>query len=142
LVCSAAMSETASGGNSVAMDQQEPLIGFARFACKQGQWSGASEASCQAPPPQPCAAQALSWVQAGERCEAVAPASPSGSLLQLQDSLAPNTGSASFQCTEGRWSGAAEALCQPPPVKPLPPARTPTSPWSPSVQLPWEKPRR
>jgi hypothetical protein len=29
-----------------------------------------------------------------------------------------------------------------PPVKPLPPARTSTSPWAPSVQLPWERARR
>lgn len=142
LVCSATVPETVSGGSSVAVDRQEPLTGSARFACTQGQWSGASDASCQAPAPKPCVAQALSWVQAGERCEAMAPASPSGSLLQLQDSLVPNTGSASFRCTEGRWSEAIEAACQAPPVKPLPPARTPTSPWTPSVQLPWERPRR
>lgn len=142
LVCSSTVPETATGGSRVVVDQQEPLTGSARFACKQGQWSNASEASCQLPPPKPCAVQTLSWVQGGERCEALAPASPSGSLLQLQDSLVPNTGSASFRCTEGRWSEATEALCQPPPVKPLPPARAPTSPWTPSVQLPWERPRR
>lgn len=142
LVCSAVLPETASGSSRVAVDSQEPLTGSARFACQQGQWSGASDASCQAPAPKPCAAQALSWVQAGERCEATALASPSGSQLQLLDGLLPNTGSASFRCTDGRWSEAAEALCQPPPVKPLPPARAPTSPWTPSVQLPWERPRR
>ncbi len=140
--CTAAVPGTASGATVLASDQVQPATGTANFACNAGVWAAASNTSCSPPPPAACAAQTLGWTVGPELCQAAAPGAASGSQLQITDLSLPSTGAASFVCTDGQWSAPREASCSLPPVKPLPPARTSTSPWAPSVQLPWERARR
>jgi hypothetical protein len=140
--CTALVAATPSGGAAVAADQQQPATGTASFACSEGSWSAASKARCDVPPPAACAAQALSWSVGAESCQALLPGSPSGTQLQASDTVQPATGKALYVCSDGQWSAAREVSCALPPPKPSPPARSPTSPWAPAAQLPWDRAQR
>lgn len=140
--CSAFVAATAAGGAATVTDALQPATGSASFACSNGVWSAAGNASCKVPAPAACAAQTLSWKVGLETCQAAAPGANSGALVQISAANLPSTGAATFACVDGLWSAPREASCSLPPVRPPPPARTPTSPWAPAVQMPWERAQR
>jgi len=137
--CSAAVPTTPSNTSATATDTTPPATGSASFACTNGTWGAARNASCTTPP-LACPRQTLAWTVGGQGCAATVPESPSGATLLATDDEAPVTGSASFICSDGIWSAPAAAACAA--IRPIPPAATPAAPWAPPVRLPWDKPRR
>lgn len=69
-------------------------------------------------PPAPCAAGILNWTANGLNCSASAPAVFSGDAATITDSTIPNTGVASFSCSNGAWTVQPGATCNPPPPPP------------------------
>ena len=110
--CSAQVLGVASGLSSVATDSTGPATGSAAFSCSDGQWSAASQAVCRAPAA--CSAQTLGWTVNGRSCSASVPTAASGASVLASDTTQPDTGSASFSCSNGVWSAASSASCNPP----------------------------
>jgi hypothetical protein len=112
--CNATAPATTSGSSTVLQDNIAPTTGSASYACSNGQWSTPTSASCATAtitPPAPCAATTFTWTVGGNSCNASAAATTSGSSSILNDTTAPATGSASYTCTNGTWTGPASATC-------------------------------
>ncbi|MFT7724248.1 MAG: hypothetical protein QM788_15675 [Roseateles sp.] len=109
--CSAPVPGTASGAAVTAIDGDAPATGNAKFACTDGHWGAATEASCTVPAPSGCAAQAVTWRVGGDSCSGTLAATPSGSSALATDADAPVVGAASFSCVDGAWSAATHASC-------------------------------
>lgn len=114
--CSASVGTAQSGSSALATDSAPPTTGTALFACFDGTWGAASQASCSRPAPAACKAQSVTWKVGGTNCSGDLPATPSGSSAQVTDDVPSATGQATFTCTDGTWSGATRATC----AEPLP----------------------
>lgn len=114
--CSAESPGIDSGRSVVATDTAAPAVGQATFSCDDGSWSLPSSAQCAVATPAACAARSLSWIVDGARCEALVAGTSSGSAASAIDATGPTTGSATFSCSNGAWSDAANASCTTPPL--------------------------
>lgn len=114
--CSGAVPGVASGQSATATDAIAPAIGSAVFSCTNGNWGAATAASCAVPPPAACGATTANWSVGGHACSGTLPAQGSGATVVVSDTEQPNTGSASFTCSNGSWSAPAQASCVPPPA--------------------------
>lgn len=113
--CSAEAPQTASGASVLLQDDTEPTVGSARFACVDGNWGSATQASCAVPPPRPCAAQQQQWQVDGQSCSGTTAEAASGESRTASDDTGPAVGSAVFACSNGRWGPATQARCAVPP---------------------------
>ncbi len=117
-LCEALSVTTNSGATLVATDVTGTATGGASFVCTNGTWGAATNASCVVPStPSPCVATALSWTVGTSTCSASAVSTASGLTLNVIDTAAPTTGTATFSCTNGQWSEQAGSRCtQAPPA--------------------------
>lgn len=80
-------------------------------------------------PPRPCPASTLSWTVSGVACSGSAVGSNDGGIVPVQDSAQPNTGTATYICSNGAYIERAGSSCNPPAA---PPASCPSG-----VDLTW-----
>ena len=112
--CSAALAATESGRSLTVTDATPPGTGAATFACSDGSWSEPGAATCATAQPRSCAARTASWSVAGNGCEGNLASTASGSSAIAVDSALPATGSATYACSDGSWSGPSAASCSVP----------------------------
>jgi len=112
--CSAALAATASGQSLTVTDAVAPSTGSATFACSNGSWSEPGAASCATAQPRGCAAQAVSWSVSGNSCDGNLAGSASGASAIAVDGVLPATGSATYACSDGSWSGSSAVSCSVP----------------------------
>ncbi len=113
-ICDGTAQLTTSGSAIVVQDNAGTTTGSASYSCSNGQWSAPSAQTCSTtvvPPPTPCAATTFTWTVAGANCEGAAALTTSGSSAVLKNTLAPNTGSATYACSNGAWTGPTAAAC-------------------------------
>jgi hypothetical protein len=113
-MCDGTAQLTTSGSAIVVQDNAGTTTGSASYSCTNGQWSAASAQTCSTtvvPPPTPCAAKAFTWTVGGASCDGTTALTTSGSSSVLKDTLAPNTGSATYACSNGTWAGPTSATC-------------------------------
>lgn len=113
-ICDGTAQLTTSGSAIVVQDNAGTTTGSASYSCSNGQWSAPSAQACSTtvvPPPTPCPAKTFTWTVSGANCEGVTALTTSGSSAVLKDTLAPNTGSATYACSNGAWTGPTAATC-------------------------------
>jgi cytochrome c553 len=109
--CNATSAATASGASAVLSDTAAPTTGAATFACTNGAWGAATNASCNAP--LPCSAAAQSWTVGGNTCNASVAAAADGASAIASD-ITDTTGAATYACSNGNWTGPTAATCAAP----------------------------
>jgi type II secretory pathway pseudopilin PulG len=58
-----------------------------------------------------CTGTTGSWTVGGKTCYGTLPNTASGEFRSVSDGIGPNTGSASFSCTNGTWSAPYSTVC-------------------------------
>jgi len=100
----------ASGGSATANNSASGYTGSATYACSKGEWSGPTSQSCDAVLPSSCSYTGyLSW---GAGCSANgAWNAVSGGSVTANNSAPGYTGSATYACSNGTWSGPTSQSC-------------------------------
>ncbi len=113
-ICDGTAQLTTSGSTIAVQDNAGATTGAASYSCSNGQWSAPTAQTCSTtmvPPPTPCAAKAFTWTVNGANCDGTTALTTSGSSSVLKDTLVPNTGSATYACSNGAWTGPTAATC-------------------------------
>lgn len=113
-MCDGTAQLTTSGSAIVVQDNTGTTTGSASYSCSNGQWSAPSAQACSTtvvPPPTPCPAKVFTWTVGGASCGGSTALTTSGSSSVLKDTLVPNTGSATYACSNGTWTGPTAATC-------------------------------
>ena len=108
--CSANAPATSSGSNAALTDATAPDTGNATYACFNGTFTPQAGSTC-ATTATACSAAALSWVVGGKTCSANAPLTNSGSNAALADATGPDTGNATYACSNGTFTLQAGSTC-------------------------------
>ncbi len=87
-------------------DSTDPYRGSASYNCTSGSWTVTGTPTCV---DYTCPAQTLNWSQGGDNCEASIAAGLS--TTTITDSIAPTTGSASYNCSSGTWTVTGSPSC-------------------------------
>jgi cytochrome c553 len=112
--CDGTAAATSSGAAALVSDTSAPTTGAASFSCSNGVWGTPTNASCNAPAG--CNAGVLSWSVGGNSCSGAVVQTTSGLTASLQNTSAPNTGAATYACTNGTWSAVSSTCNAPAPV--------------------------
>lgn len=122
--CDGITSAADSGGTTTANDTTGQTTGSASFSCSYGTLTLVN-ANCVTAPPASCSAgQSLSWSVGGVICDGLSTGTANNTTSTVNDTTAPNTGSATFSCTNGVFgfvSGSCTAAVTPPPPPSSPP---------------------
>lgn len=97
--------------------------GSATYVCNDGAMVYQSGSCANTPAPANCTSQSVSWSSGGTTCTGTAPATAHAGTTAPISAAAPNSGSASFTCSNGTLSLAGGSSCLPPPA----PAPAPAS---------------
>lgn len=90
--------------------------GSATYVCNDGAMVYQSGSCANTPAPANCTSQSVSWSSGGTTCTGTAPATAHAGTTAPISAAAPNSGSASFTCSNGTLSLAGGSSCLPPPA--------------------------
>ncbi len=106
ITCSGYTAEANSGFGSLVMSTNGKT-GYNYYACTNGTWvEQVGTSSCNN---SSCPATAVTW-GAGGKCSGNLTAAGSGTQT-VQDATSPTTGTASYTCSNGTWSGPSSSSC-------------------------------
>lgn len=112
--CTGTAPATAHAGTTAPISASAPNTGQASFTCNNGSLSLVSGSSCLPPPapaPANCAATTLTWTSGGLSCSGSVGSTSHNGVVSVNDATSPNTGSASYTCSNGAYTGPSGATC-------------------------------
>ena len=106
-VCAAHISNQSHGLHTAAEDITVPNTGSVNFLCNEGVWEKQAGATCSIGSAA-CPVETKTW---SSNCVSATPVADSGRSITINDTGWGHTGSATFNCTNGVWSGATYPSC-------------------------------